>query len=83
MKTFRVWRPEWSNTEDDGRNIPGWDAKNAAERYADMIDTEGADYLIVGGQEATICVRDGDRVRTFVVTGETVAHYSAREKTEP
>jgi len=79
MRKFMVWSPDQGSTEDDAREIEGYDAEDAAREWADRDDCESADCSIVRGNSAKVCVRDGDRVRTFNVSGETVAQYTARE----
>ena len=78
-KKFMVWSPDHGSTEDDAREIEAHVAWDAAQQWADNDDSESADYSIVRGNNAKVCVRDGDRVRTFDVSGETVAQYTARE----
>lgn len=77
---FAVWSPDLGSTEDDAREIEAFDAESAAEKWADREDCESADYWIVRGTPAKVCVREGDKVRTFTVHGETVAAYHAYEE---
>jgi hypothetical protein len=79
MPKFMVWSPDQGSTEADAREIEAFDASSAAEEWADRDDCESAEYQIVRGSNAKVCVRDGERVRTFDVSGETVALYAARE----
>ena len=76
-----VWRPENGDEEDDARRVMASDAEQAAEDYAERDDSDSAEYGIVGGSPATVCVRAeaGGEVETFVVSGEAVPHYSARK----
>lgn len=78
---FKVWCQDRGSTEDDARQIEAFDAEAAAEKWAEWDDHHSADYLIIGGTPATVCVRDGDKVRTFTVHGEPAPHYHARELT--
>lgn len=82
---FRVWQPECGETEEDAREVEACDSETAAEDYAEWSDSNG-DYTIVRGSEATLHVRRTDdeaaEVEVFVVTGESVPHYSATPKRE-
>lgn len=87
-RAFFVWCPEDGEDESDAREVMAFDEEEAAEDRAEASDSDG-DYTIVGGSDATYHVRakvdPGEEqapVMVFVVTGETVPHYSATEKTE-
>lgn len=78
MPTFQVW------SEDDPTSvsqIKSFDAEEAAEDWARAEDCVSAEYAIVAGrEEPTVVVQDADNViRRFVVSGESVPHYMARE----
>ena len=76
---FLVWRPEHDETEDDASRVYAFDAAAAAEKWAEESDAWDASYDIVGGSDATVCIRCPDgKVRTYTVSGETVAQYHAR-----
>lgn len=81
---YLLWRPENDETIDDAREVLAFDAEEAAEDWAANDDTQSADYSIVRGNEATVCVRLKDDesapVETFVVYGESVPQYSAQRK---
>lgn len=82
-EVFLVWRPENRETEEDAREVFAADEEEAAEDWAEHDDADSVEYAIVKGDDATVLVRkkDGGPVRKFVVTGEAVPHYSAREAT--
>lgn len=80
MNEFIVWCPDLGDQE-DGSRISAYSAKEAAEQWADEEDTYSGDYLIIGGRDMTVIVRDvasGAEVK-MSVSGEAVAVYSARE----
>ncbi len=85
LAKWLVWRPEEDETIDDAQEVRSSDAEEAAEDWAEWSDS-GGDYTIVGGSEATVCVRakddDAAPVETFVVTGESVPQYTARAPRE-
>ena len=59
---FKVWCPEMGSTIDDARQFDAFDARCAAEAWADAEDSISADYLIVRGQDATVLVSaDGEQ----------------------
>lgn len=65
---------------DNYRTIVAHDAEQAAERYAERDDWDSAEYSVVGGSPMTVQVIAPDGTITrWLVTGETVAVYSARE----
>ena len=77
--TFLIWREDES--EDDARSVIAWDARSAVEDWASYDDCHSADYSIVKGDDATVLVRrdtPGAEVMRYVVSGETVAQYTAR-----
>jgi hypothetical protein len=75
-----VWQPDDGATEDDARKIHARTPAEAAERWAEWDDYNSAEYSIVGGSDATVCVRraDGGEALLFVVSGESVPSYSAK-----
>lgn len=75
------WEPDQGGTEEDAHEVEAYDAEQAAEDYAEWSDINSADYTILRGSGATICVRGrepGAPVERYVVTGETVPEYTAR-----
>lgn len=78
MSLFQVWCPDYGSGPDDARTFNAVDLADAVQQWALCQDTEGADYLIVGGQDATVVVSDGETERTFIVSGESVPYYRAR-----
>lgn len=78
---FKAWSPDSGSTEEDAREVRAFSAEQAAEIWAEFEDSYSADYNIVRGTPANVCVRDGEKVRKFIVVGETVAQYRAREET--
>lgn len=80
---FLVWETDGGRPEEDAREVQAFDAKEAAEDYAEETD-RGGDYTVIGGAEMTVLVRRKDdpdaEPKRFVVTGETVPQYSAREQ---
>lgn len=76
-----VWRAD--ETEDEARTVRASDAERAAEDWADYDDSDSADYTIIDGDSVTVCVCEAiltSAARRFVVRGETVAQYTAREE---
>lgn len=78
MRLFQVWCPHHGSGPDEARTFNAVDSADAAQQWALCEDTESADYLIVGGQDATVIVSDGKTERTFIVSGESVPYYRAR-----
>ncbi len=81
MTKYLVWRPEYGQEPEDGKVIDAYDAKSAAKKWAEQYDAESADYLIVGGADATVKVRPvNNRANELeiIVSGESVPSYSAR-----
>lgn len=80
MGKYEVWCPDLGSGPEDARAFDAYDSAQAAEKWADWEDGYSADYWIVGGQDAHVCVRQlgGTMVHEFVVTGRTERAYSAR-----
>ena len=81
MKTYLVWCPDYGQDRSDARSYKANDRRMAAEDWAMDYDRRSADYMIVGGNDATVIVAediDGSEELGFIVSGETVAHYRAR-----
>lgn len=79
MTKFDVWCPDLGSGPEDARVLEAFDAEHAATEWADWEDGYSADYWIVGGQDAHVCVRKhgGDDVYEFLVQGRTERAYSA------
>lgn len=80
MRQYRIWSETYNQREEDGREVEADTPQQAAEIWAQMIDAEGADYLIVNGDPATATVTDIDtgHVSTWFVHGEAVPVYTAK-----
>ena len=76
---FDVWCPDLGSGPEDARVFEAFDAEHAATEWADWEDGYSADYWIVGGQDALVCVRPhgGEDVHEFLVHGRTERAYSA------
>ena len=77
---FDVWCPNLGSGPEDAMAFEAIDAEQAATKWADLEDSRSADYWIVGGEDAHVCVRKhGDEdVHEFVVHGWADRAYSAR-----
>jgi len=84
MKRYWLWRPEYSEDEDDGRKVMGRDPADAVQRWAEHDDARCLDYTIVSGTPAMVMLRDMEtsEVQEWIVSGEKVAKYSARLVTQ-
>jgi hypothetical protein len=80
MGRYIVWHPEIGQTEADGARVSARDQKTAAEEWAEHEDYASNEFHIVGGQPATVMVRDLDSGKTheWIVQGETRREYTAR-----
>lgn len=76
---YDVWCPDLGSGPEDARVIEAPWADQAAEAWARFEDAWGADYWIVGGTNATVCVRErgSQKVLTFIVSGYSEAVYRA------
>lgn len=79
MGKFLVWCHDHGSGPEDGKVMEAYDARSAAERWAEWEDAHSADYWIVGGETASVTVRDmSDGTETnFRINGEQTAVYSA------
>jgi hypothetical protein len=81
--TWLVWCPDRGEDVHGARRFAGIDAEHAAERWAQYDDVSSAEYHIVGGGEAVVCVVPSDDpaqvAKRFRITGEAVPQYSACE----
>lgn len=82
MGRFVIWNPENGQAEEDGTKISALSSEAAVREWAEWDDARSADYLIVGGQPATVKLRDlnSNTVTDWIVSGESVPHYRARLK---
>lgn len=80
MGRYVVWQPEAGQAEADGVKVSAGNTKAAAEEWADHDDYRSNEFHIVGGQPATVMVRDLDsgKAHEWIVSGESVRHYTAR-----
>ena len=81
MTTYRVWQPDDGEQKADGKLVKAIDHEDAAKVWAEWADASSSDYLIVGGQDASVAVSEdfaGAEVRRFVVSGEPCPLYRAR-----
>ncbi len=85
-KVFLVWQPEAGETLESARRVRAADEEEAAEDWAESYDSDG-DYTIVGGSDATVLVREESDASAlphrFIVSGESVPEYMAREAPLP
>lgn len=92
-RAFRCSIKEWDlgYKWKDGQRVPGseylefydvWgaDAESAAVRFVE--DRDCGDYPVIQGDEVTVVVKDGDTERVFMVNGQLVPEYWAREVRE-
>jgi hypothetical protein len=71
--------PEWNGGDPD--RIRASDAQEAAEKFAERFDRASASYSVVSGESITVTVCDahGKDEQKFVVEGESVPQYTARQ----
>ncbi len=79
LKKYVVWQPDAGQTEADGDGVSATDPKKAAEAWADHDDSSN-EFRIVGGQPATVKVKDlsSGATREWIVHGESRREYTAR-----
>jgi hypothetical protein len=79
---FVVWDPE-NGDERDGRRVYASDYQSAAEKWADLADSEG-EYGMWDGNEVDVLVRGANdlsgEAQAFVVSGQMHPTYSATPK---
>lgn len=80
MGRYIVWQPEAGQTEADGAKVSAHSPQAAAEEWADHDDFASTEFRIVGGQSATVMVRDIDsgQAHEWIVSGESLRQYTAR-----
>jgi len=81
-REFAVWCPDYGEEREDAWQCQAFDAEQAAEQWAEWSDWSSADYTIVAGRdEPEVLVLEAGATTPvrFVVTGEAVPSYRARE----
>ena len=76
-----VWCPERDGERGDASPTHAYNAREAAQKWAERDDRDSCDYTIVGGDVVIVHVAavSGDDVRRFTVSGESVPQYHAEE----
>ena len=83
-QSFLVWCPARGSDVDDARVQMAYGSEQAACLWAERDDAASADYTIVGGNPASVIVRDPDGVdHAITVSGESQPYYSARTTIPP
>jgi len=78
---YHVWCPDIGDDE-NGKTIKAASAEDAAAIWARREDAESADYWIVGGDGATVIVRNEFGVEKVIrVRGEQCIEYYSRDIT--
>ena len=80
MTRYVVWRPEYGQTRDDGREIEAHSPQAACETWAELDDNESAGYLIECGNSAEVMVAEAHSSLPpfrYSVSGESVPSYLA------
>lgn len=77
---YDVWCPDLGSGPEDAKIFEAHAEYAAAEAWADREDAQSADYWIVGGTDARVCVRQHGKedVFEFVVSGRQERAYSAK-----
>ena len=78
-KTYMVWDSD--SDIGDAYKIQANDPEEAAEKWAEDVDVNTAEYAIVGQRRTPrVCVQeaDGDIILRYLVDGEAVPTYRAR-----
>lgn len=77
---YYVWCPDLGSGPEDAKIFEAHAEYAAAEAWADREDAQSADYWIVGGTDAKVCVRQHgkEEVCEFVVSGRQERAYSAK-----
>lgn len=80
MGLYKVWCPDYGQTEDDARSLVTFSENSAAIQWAEEYDKWSAEYSIAGGEVVSVAVKAPEgAVTTLVVYGEAVPQYRARE----
>ena len=77
---YLIWRED--ETIEYSRKIKCDYASCAVERWAEIIDSSGAEYEIAHGESVTVFCQLNEvcaKPRKFIVSGEVVPQYYARE----
>ena len=79
-RRYIVWCPDLGQTQENGAKISAYDPSSAVEEWAEWTDRNSAEYSIVGSADATVEVLylDSGKQRSWIVSGESVPHYTAR-----
>ena len=77
---YDVWCPDIGSGPEDATVFEAHAEYAAAEAWADREDAQSADYWIVGGTDANVCVRQHgkEEICEFVVSGRQERAYSAK-----
>lgn len=80
MGTYTVWCEDLGQEQRDGKRFAEGGPREAAAEWARWSDWHSADFSIVGGQDAEVCVYDErtGAVSRWTVSGESVPEYRAR-----
>jgi len=80
MTRYVVWRPDYDQTQDDGRTIDAEHPQAACEKWAEVDDWKSAEFSIARGNAAELMVCElGSSLPPFrySVVGEAVPSYRA------
>lgn len=80
QSNYLVWDPDLGQTAEDGKDMGGGNARDAATGWAEWNDCHSAEYAIASRAERHVCVLDKvtGRVSEFTVTGWSMPCYSAK-----
>ena len=80
MTRYVVWRPDYGQTQEDGRTIEADHPAAACIAWAERDDQESAEYSIASGKDAELMVAElGSSLAPFrySVGGEAIPSYYA------
>ena len=81
MTRYVVWRPDYGQTREDGREFEASCPQYAVQEWAQREDCDGADYLIVSGRDTPeVLVAEACSSLPplrYSVSGESVPSYRA------
>lgn len=75
---WEVWRAEEDGGREWASTIRSKDPQEAAERWAEELESDGDYAIACGGDELVFVAAPGDTPAKYIVTGELVAEYMAR-----
>lgn len=83
MGRYTVWCEDLGQEQSDGKKFAEGGPREAATEWARWNDWNSAEYAIVGGKDAEVCVYDehSGAVSRWTVSGEAVPQYRARPAT--